>query len=337
MALDARNRPVFSEAILPDGPSRKKALGAGFGLQCFLLALVLLIPILMPKRMQTLALNYIPISDPIVSVWKPKPIPKPVVKKVVVKELPKPVEKPVEAPKPKIYNPVIATPVVAKAVVKKAQAPDMTEVAKVFTPELGSSAVPNLRKPREEVQTGGFGDPKSVPDNHNTTHTPNMPALGAYDMPAGPGQGNGTGGAKGAKGVVTSAGFGNGVATGSGGSSSHGTVQQGLFGDERATGPQMRQTAAPVERYKAMELVFVPKPQYTAEARAKKVEGDVVIQVTFTATGEVKVVRVVQGLGYGLDEAAEAAARQIRFRPAEQNGQSVDTTANVRMKCQLAY
>jgi len=336
MASDAKNRPVFTDAILPDGPSRKKALGAGFGIQGFLLALVLLIPILMPHKMQTLALNYIPISDPVVSVWKPKPIPKPVVKKVVVKELPKPVETPVVAPKPKIYNPVIATPVVAKPAVKKMQAPDMTEVAKVFTPNLGSSAVPNLRKPREEVQTGGFGDPKSVPDNHNTTRTPNMPAMGAYDMPAGPGQGNGTGGSKGAKGAVASAGFGDGVAIGAP-SGSHGAVQQGLFGDERATGPQVKQTAAPVERYKAMELVFVPKPQYTAEARAKKVEGDVVIQVTFTATGEVKVVRVVQGLGYGLDEAAEAAARQIRFRPAEQNGQSVDTTANVRMKCQLAY
>lgn len=336
MASDAKNRPVFTDAILPDGPSRKKALGAGFGIQASLLALVLLVPILMPHKIQTLALNYIPISDPVVSVWKPKPIPKPVMKKVVVKELPKPVETPVVAPKPKIYNPVIATPVVAKPAVKKMQAPDMTEVAKVFTPNLGSSAVPNLRKPREEVQTGGFGDPKSVPDNHNTNRTPNMPVMGAYDMPAGAGQGNGTGGNKGEKGVVASAGFGDGVATGTP-SSSHGAVQQGLFGDERAAGPQVKQTAAPVERYKAMELLFVPKPQYTDEARTKKVEGDVVIQVTFTATGEVKVVRVVQGLGYGLDEAAEAAARQIRFRPAERNGQSVDTTANVRMKCQLAY
>ena len=37
------------------------------------------------------------------------------------------------------------------------------------------------------------------------------------------------------------------------------------------------------------------------------------MQVIFAASGEVKVERVVQGLGYGLDSSAEAAAREIRF------------------------
>ena len=47
--------------------------------------------------------------------------------------------------------------------------------------------------------------------------------------------------------------------------------------------------------------------------------------------------RVVRGLGYGLDEAAEAAARQIRFRPALQNGQPVDFPATARITFELAY
>ena len=81
----------------------------------------------------------------------------------------------------------------------------MVEVAKVFpdaTPPLsiGSSAIPTLKKPREAVQTGGFGDPNGVPDNGKTNRNPNIAQLGGYDMPAGPGTGNGTGGAKGDKG-----------------------------------------------------------------------------------------------------------------------------------------
>ncbi|HXA57226.1 MAG TPA: energy transducer TonB [Candidatus Acidoferrum sp.] len=338
MPPKANNKPVFADAILPDGPSRAGALGAGFGLECLALAAVVIIPIFMPHKLVVAARELItPISAPHIEAWKPQPPPKPVVKIVKKVELPKPIEvAKVEIPKPKIYNPVITNPIVPKTqVVKKTAAPDV-EMAKVLPPIMGSSAIPTIKKPREEVQTGGFGDPNSVPDNHNPNRAPNMSAMGGFDMPAGPGSGNGTGGAKGAKGVVASTGFGDQVAAGSTGGPK-GSVQQGLFGDEKAATGQVKQTAAKVDSFKPMELVFVPKPEYTQEAREKKVEGDVVIQVMFTASGEVKVIRVVQGLGYGLDEAAESAARQIRFHPATQDGQPVDTTANVRMKCALAY
>ena len=67
---------------------------------------------------------------------------------------------------------------------------------------------------------------------------------------------------------------------------------------------KVKQTAA-VSNTKPVEILFKPKPVYTDEARCKKIEGDVLLQVVFTASGEVKVERVVQGLGYGLDESAE--------------------------------
>ncbi len=47
--------------------------------------------------------------------------------------------------------------------------------------------------------------------------------------------------------------------------------------------------------------------------------------------------RVVRGLGHGLDETAIAAAREIRFRPARQNGAPVDSDAIVHIQFQLAY
>jgi len=63
-----------------------------------------------------------------------------------------------------------------------------------------------------------------------------------------------------------------------------------------------------------------PPVQYTAEARELKVQGDVVLRVTFTSSGQVVVQSVLHGLGHGLDEEARRVAQQIRFRPATRDG-----------------
>ena len=336
--IPARNRTVFSQSILPEGKKRWGSFGAGLGLECIALTLLIVLPLLMPQRFEATQHYWVtPLEAPVIEPLKPQPPPKPVVvKREVIKEPPKP--EVVELPKPKIYNPVIAAPVAKQT--RKVQAPDMTQVAKAFpdpNPTLGSSALPTLRKPREAVQTGGFGDPNGVPANNNTNRNVNIARLGAWDLPAGPGSGNGTGGAKGARGVVASAGFGNGVATGSPGGGSHGgTVQQSTFDAKAAPAPQVKQTAAAANT-KPVEILSVPKPVYTEEGRAKKIEGDVLVQVLFAASGEVKVLHVVRGLGYGLDESAEAAARQIRFKPAEQAGQPVDFPAIAHITFALAY
>jgi TonB family protein len=334
-----QNRPVFKESLLPEGNQRWGSFSAGLGLECVALVALVVLPLLMPQKFEAVQHYWVtPLEAPVIEAWKPQPPPKPViVKREVVKETPKPVV--VEVPKPKIYNPVITAPVTKPVVARKIQAPDMTEVAKAFpdpNPTLGSSAVPTLRKPRESVQTGGFGDPNGVPTNGKTDRNVNINKLGGFDMPTGPGSGNGTGGAKGAKGVIASTGFGNGVAAGSPGGGSHGGVQQGIFDQKAADTPKVKQTAA-VSNSKPVEILSVPKPVYSDEARKKKIEGDVLVQVVFTASGEVKVLRIIRGLGYGLDESAEAAARQIRFRPALQDGQPVDFPTTARITFELAY
>jgi TonB family protein len=341
------NRPVFNESLLPDSRTRWDLFGASFSVQGVALAVLVILPMLMPEKMEAVKRYWItPIDAPPVVAWKPKPVPpppKPVpVKREVVKEIPKPEE--IVPPKPKIYNPVITAPVAKPATARKnTKAPDMTEVAKAFPDpnppmSMGSSAIPTLKRPREEVQTGGFGDPNGLPSNGKVTHAVNVASLGSYDLPPGPGYGNGTGGAKGAKGVIASTGFGNGVATGSPGGGGHGSVQQGVFADEHAAaaGPKVKQAAA-VSNTKPVEILFKPRPVYTDEARTRKIEGEVLLQVVFSASGEVQVGRVVKGLGYGLDESAEAAARQIRFHPAQQDGQPVDSSAIVHIVFELAY
>ena len=85
-----------------------------------------------------------------------------------------------------------------------------------------------------------------------------------------------------------------------------------------------------------MEILYKPKPAYTQEARQIHLEGEVLVRVTFGATGDLHVQEVVRGLGHGLDEAALRAARQIRFRPAQRNGAPYDSTALVHIVFELA-
>jgi len=86
----------------------------------------------------------------------------------------------------------------------------------------------------------------------------------------------------------------------------------------------------------SLEVLSKPQPEYTSEAKQLKVQGDVILRVTFTASGQVLVQGVVHGLGHGLDEEARRVAQQIRFRPATRNGQAVDMTTNITITFQLA-
>lgn len=85
-----------------------------------------------------------------------------------------------------------------------------------------------------------------------------------------------------------------------------------------------------------VEIEFKPTPEYSAEARAEGIEGDVLLEVEFSAAGVVRVLRVIKGLGYGLDTLAVRAAEEVRFTPAVRNGQPVDTRAVVTIMFRLA-
>lgn len=209
----------------------------------------------------------------------------------------------------------------------------------------GSSATPAVNAPIEKVQTGGFGDPNGLKPSANSKPGGKLiaSAAGSFDMPMGPGQGNGSGGAKGIKGTVASANFGDGVATpgrgdGRGTGRGNAAVQTSGFG-----ALEFAQNLPHVQRMdsgpasSAVEITDKPNPVYTQEARNLKVEGEVLLEVLFAASGQLHVSRVVQGLGHGLDEAAVAAANKMRFKPAMRNGQPVDATAIVHVVFQLAY
>jgi TonB family protein len=208
----------------------------------------------------------------------------------------------------------------------------------------GSSATPTIARAPSQVQTGGFGDPNGVPskDNDTAARRVNIAQLGSFDLPSGPGYGNGTGGAKGTRGVVGSSGFGDGVATGDNSgrvSASRGTVRAGGFGDADVPAPptvRSRPAEAATPKTVPAEILSKPVPVYTQEARGLKIEGEVLLEVVFEASGRLHVVRLVRGLGHGLDDAAVHAAEQIRFKPALRDGQPSDSTAVVHIIFQLA-
>lgn len=95
------------------------------------------------------------------------------------------------------------------------------------------------------------------------------------------------------------------------------------------------QAPPPPRADRQVEIVFKPSPGYTPEARAQRIEGEVTLEVEFTASGAVRVLRVVRGLGYGLDEMAQRAAEQIRFKPATSQGTPVDVRVNLTILFRL--
>jgi TonB family protein len=208
----------------------------------------------------------------------------------------------------------------------------------VYTGAFGSSAAPTISAPIQKVQTGGFGDPEGLKGQGKDNAHLTAAKLGSFDLPEGPGNGNGAGGAKGMKGTIASAGFGNGIAQGDNRNHGGGSVQTAGFGAQEIShgGAKVAQAdSGPAT--KQVEIISKPSPIYTQEARQLRLEGEVLLEVLFSANGQVHVNRVVRGLGHGLDEAAVTAASQMRFKPAQRMGTPVDSTAIVHVVFQLAY
>lgn len=77
------------------------------------------------------------------------------------------------------------------------------------------------------------------------------------------------------------------------------------------------------------------KPDYTEEARRRGLVGDVVLEIVVRADGNVGQIRILQGLGAGLDQRAVDAVRQWRFSPARRHGTPVDVMVEVAVEFKL--
>jgi TonB family protein len=138
--------------------------------------------------------------------------------------------------------------------------------------------------------------------------------------------------------AVVPAGFGDASARGTLRAVPAVVVASGGFDREMAPPPPVAQTVASGAAFgdSSLEILFKPKPRYTDEAEALGIQGTVVLEVEFTASNEIRVLRVVRKLGHGLDEAAVGAAEQIRFKPARRQGIAVDSRVTVQIEFHLS-
>jgi protein TonB len=126
-------------------------------------------------------------------------------------------------------------------------------------------------------------------------------------LSAGPGIGGGAGSGRG---TGAGSGDGAGLGPGSGGGTGGGPFRPG----------------SGIEPPRLLREV---RPTYTEDARRLGIEGDVTLEVTVASDGRVSAVRVVRGLGAGLDQRAAEAVRQWRFSPARRRGTPVAVIVDV--------
>jgi TonB family protein len=80
----------------------------------------------------------------------------------------------------------------------------------------------------------------------------------------------------------------------------------------------------PIRDRKIPLVLYGGRPWYTREARAGKVTGEVKLNSEFRADGTIGEVKILKGLGYGLDEMAIEAVRQMVFLPAVGSGRLIN-------------
>jgi len=80
-------------------------------------------------------------------------------------------------------------------------------------------------------------------------------------------------------------------------------------------------------------ITYKQKPKYTTEGQRDKIQGSVILSAILSKDGTISEIKVVRGLGYGLDEEAIKAAYKIKFVPGKKNDQPI----NVRVRLEFVF
>ncbi len=77
--------------------------------------------------------------------------------------------------------------------------------------------------------------------------------------------------------------------------------------------------------------ITTSSPEYSEEARKKKIQGVIVLTVTVAVDGTIRDIKIEKGLGYGLDEKAVEAVRRWKFKPALKDGEPIEKEISVEV------
>lgn len=87
---------------------------------------------------------------------------------------------------------------------------------------------------------------------------------------------------------------------------------------------------------KAPQVLQQPKPSYTEEAREAKIEGIVMVGAVIQKNGSVGQIKILKGLGYGLDErVVNTLSKQWKFKPGTLNDEPVDVSVVMEVSFRL--
>ena len=82
--------------------------------------------------------------------------------------------------------------------------------------------------------------------------------------------------------------------------------------------------------FKPPEFINRVKPEYATEAEMADITATVEAMVVFRANGDVGGVEITRWAGFGLDESAVRAIRQLKFKPATRDGNAINVRAMIR-------
>jgi TonB family protein len=341
--------------LLPEPESNTTSLVTSFLVNGSILALALIFGTLAhheieQRKMESTEIVFPTPPPPVIKVKVPPPpkMPPPPEVKVAKLDAPK-INLPKVEPKPEMKPvPIVKETAALKMDAAKPQivlAPQPKAALTAAAPAPTPQAHPSTQQVHLGEMTGVVPNANaSKPATISALGNPYGGAQGAAAMPHGvvgsTGIGNGvrSGSNAGGQGKIASAGIpgGNGTAN-SGGYGSNGTAKVASAGI-----PAMANAGTPpagvVQEAKITAPVLLShgEPEYTAEGRQLKIQGEVILRVTITTTGHMEVLSVIHGLGHGLDEAAMRSAPTYKFQPATKNGQPVEYTTNIRIKFQTA-
>jgi protein TonB len=82
-------------------------------------------------------------------------------------------------------------------------------------------------------------------------------------------------------------------------------------------------------------VLYQVEPEFSEEARKAKFSGNVEVYIWVDTDGKPSHIRVVRGVGMGLDEKAVEAVRQYRFKPAMKDGKPVQVDLYIDVNFQI--
>lgn len=99
--------------------------------------------------------------------------------------------------------------------------------------------------------------------------------------------------------------------------------------------PGSQETSAAEAKPSPPVILTKREPEYTREAIDAKLEGEVMLSAIVGADGIPRDVKVLHGLGLGLDEEAVKAIETWRFKPATKNGEPIAVQAQIQVNFRL--